>query len=178
MDKSKRAYDTSLESTRALELAIQKDTRQCSNSCTRFKSVIYSTWLLLFKMHGRAPATNLNFWFLCYSMTFALEILLTFVFILHIANPFSNVFGFGFPFLFILPGVTIIAPIWGMLAILFGSAQMMKTYSTMNSTMLALNYPLTLVYLLLAGESIVYATIIFFLILNKVTLSFFGSKVR
>lgn len=111
-------------------------------------------------------------------MTFALEILLTFVFVLHIANPTSNVWGFGFPFLFIMPGVTIIAPIWGLLAVLLGSAQMMKSYSTMNSTMLALNYPLTLLYLWFAGESLVYATIIFFLALNKVTLSFFGSKVR
>lgn len=178
MDKSKRAYDTSMESTRALELAIQKDVRQCSNTCTRLKSVFYSTWLLMFKAHGRAPTTNLNFWFLCYSITFSVEILLNFVFILHIANPVSNVWGFGFPFLFIMPGIPIIAPLWGLLAILFGSAQMLKSYSTMNSTMLALNYPLTLMYLLFAGESLVYTTVICFLILNKVTLSFFGSKVR
>jgi hypothetical protein len=132
----------------------------------------------MFKAHGRAPTTNLNFWFLCYSLTFSLEILLNFVFMLHIANPISNVWGFGFPFLFILPGIPVIAPLWGLLAILFGSAQMLKSYSTMNSTMLALNYPLTLLYLWFAGESFVYTTIIFFLILNKVTLSFFGAKVR
>jgi hypothetical protein len=44
--------------------------------------------------------------------------------------------------------------------------------------MLALNYPLTLLYLWFAGESLVYAALIIFLILNKVTLSFFGSKIR
>jgi len=177
-DKSKRAFDTSLESTRALELAIQKDNRQCSNCYVRLKSVVYSTWILLFKANVKAPMTNVNFWFLCYSMTFALEVLLTAVFMIHLANPVSNVWSFGAPFLFILPGVTVIAPVWGLLAVIFGSAQMMKSYSSMNSTMLVINYPLTLLYLLVAGEQLVYSTLIFFLILNKVTLSFFGAKVR
>ena len=49
MDKSKRAYDTSVEATRALELAIQKDNRKCENSCTRLKSVLYSLWIMTFK---------------------------------------------------------------------------------------------------------------------------------
>jgi len=178
MDKSKRAYDCSIESTRALEMAITKDDRQCSNCPTRFKSICYSVWILMFKAHGRAPMSNLNFWFLMFSVTMSLEILLTVVFLLHIVNPLSNVFGFGFPFLFIMPGLTIIAPIWGLSAILCGSATMLKSYSNMNSTMLFLNYPLTLMYLVFAQESPVYAAIIILLILNKVTLSFFGSKVR
>ncbi len=87
IDKSKRAFDTSVESTRALELAIQKDTRQCSNSCTRLKSVVYSGYLMTFKANGLAPTSNLNFWFLMYSIFFSLELLMTMVFILHILNP-------------------------------------------------------------------------------------------
>lgn len=178
IDKNKRAFDTSVEATRALELALQKDNRKCENSCTRLKSVIYSLWILTFKAQGVPPATFINFWFLMYAVAFALELLLTVVFLLHIANPTSNVWGFGFPFLFILPGLPIIAPLWGGLAVLCGSAQMMKSYSNMNATLLVLNYPLTLLYLWLSGEHIVYTTILLFLILNKVLLSAFGCKVR
>lgn len=55
---------------------------------------------------------------------------------------------------------------------------MMKTYSSMNTTMMVTNYPLTIVYLVFAGQSWVYIAIIIFLVLNKVSLSFFGCKVR
>lgn len=55
---------------------------------------------------------------------------------------------------------------------------MMKSYSNMNTTMMVTNYPLTILYLLFVGQSWVYIAIIILLILNKVTLSLFGSKVR
>lgn len=132
----------------------------------------------MFKAHGRAPTSNLNFWFLMFSVFMSLELLLTIVFILHIVNPMANVFGFGFPFLFVMPGLTLMAPIWGLSAILCGSATMLKSYSNMNSTMLVLNYPLTLMILIFAQEPAVYSAIIILLMLNKVTISFFGSKVR
>jgi len=133
---------------------------------------------MLFKANGRAPTSKLNFWFLMYSVYFSLELLMTMVFILHIMNPISNVFGFGFPFLFVLPGLTIIAPIWGLLAILIGSATMLKSYSNMNATLVVMNYPLTALYLLYSKDNKVYITIIVFLILNKIPISFFGAKVR
>jgi hypothetical protein len=102
---------------------------------------------MLFKFHGRAPETNLNFWFLMFSGTLALEFILTFIFCLHIANPVSNFWGFGFPFLMIMPGLTLIAPFWGLCAILCGSSQMLKTYSSMNATMMLTNLPLTVAML-------------------------------
>lgn len=113
-----------------------------------------------------------------YAFFLSLELLLSFVFLVHIANPTSNLWGFGFPYLFIMPGLTVIGPFWGLMAILLGSATMMKSYSNMNVTMIVINYPLTILYLWFAKESIVYVTILLFLILNKITLSYFGSKVR
>ena len=86
--------------------------------------------------------------------------------------------GFGFPFLFLYPGLTIIAPLWGTLAIFIGSQTMLKSYSNMNSVMLAFNYPLTILWLFYYNESSVYICIILVLIFNKVNISFFGSKVR
>lgn len=133
---------------------------------------------MTFKANGLAPTSKLNFWFLMYSICFSLELLITIVFMLHILNPISNVFKFGLPFLFVLPGLTIIAPIWGLLAILIGSSTMLKSYSNMNATMIVMNYPLTILYLLYSKENKVYITIIVFLILNKIPISFFGAKVR
>jgi hypothetical protein len=178
MDKSKRAYDCSIESTRALELAISKDERSCSTCPTRFKSVIYSLWIMFFKTHGPPPRTDLNGWFMLFSFALSLEFLLTVVFILHICNPLTNALHFGLPFLFIMPGLPVIAPLWGLLAVLAGSAQMLTTYSNMNAVLVLVNYPLTIAFLIFEQEPATYLAIVCLLLLNKVGLSFFGSKVR
>ena len=179
IDKSKRAYEYSVESTRALELAVINDANKCSNCYTNIRSTAYSAWILMFKQHGRPPVDRLNFWFLGYAVTFSVELLLSFLILLHIANPSTNVTKFGLPYLFILPGLTIVAPLWGFASVLAGSADMMKTYSNMNSTLIVVNYPLTLLYLWFSTKNqAIYGVIICLLILNKVTLSFFGSKVR
>lgn len=146
---------------------------------TRFKSVVYSIWLLLLKNHGKPPgAGTLNRWFVLYSFVFSLDILLSLIFLVHIGNPKHNVWTFGFPFLFILPGITILAPIWGLFAIMFGSATMLKSYSNMNSSMVALNYPLTIIAMLYLKGPAFYIFVILLLMLNKVLISFFGAKVR
>ena len=89
IDKSKRAYDISLESTKALEKALLKDKKRCKHTCARTKSVFYSTWILLFKLHGIPPTIRLNTLFLLFSITLALELVLTMIFMLHIFNPVS-----------------------------------------------------------------------------------------
>jgi len=104
--------------------------------------------------------------------------LLTIVFLVHIINPLKNVWTFGFPFLFILPAITIIAPIWGLLAVMLGSSTMMKSYSNMNSSMVAINYPLTLIVMIYMKGPAFYIFLVFLLALNKVTISFSGAKVR
>lgn len=55
IDKSKRAFEVSYDSSRALELALNRDRRRCSNCCVRLKSVCYSTYLMLFKANGKPP---------------------------------------------------------------------------------------------------------------------------
>lgn len=178
LDKSKRAYDCSIESTRALEMAVHKDDRSCSTCPTRFKSVVYSLWIMLLKYHGKAPEGWLNFWFLMFSMSLAIEFMLTTLFLLHIANPISNIQGFGFPFLCILPGLPVFAPFWGLIATMLGSVEMLKSYSSMNSTMMLVNYPITLIFLIVQRDHPLYVAILCLMILNKFTLSYFGSKVR
>ena len=121
IDKSKRAYDISHESTKALELVLQKDKKRCKHSCVRTKSVFYSLWIMLFKLHGIPPTIRLTSLFLLFSMTLAIELILSMIFILHIMNPISQVWNLGFTFLFILPGLTLIAPVWGVIATCSGS---------------------------------------------------------
>jgi len=55
---------------------------------------------------------------------------------------------------------------------------MMKSYSNMNSTMLLLNYPLTLIAMLISKEKPFYIMIVILLMLNKVAISSLGAKVR
>jgi hypothetical protein len=54
----------------------------------------------------------------------------------------------GFAYLLILPGLTLIAPLWGLAATACGSVPMMKTWATMNTSMVAINYPLTMLILI------------------------------
>lgn len=178
IDKSKRAYDCSIESTRALEIAIMKEESSCTSFTNRLRSAIYSSWILLFKYHGKPPGNTLNFWFLLFSGALAAEIMLTAVFLLHISSPSSNFWSFGIPFLLILPGLPVLAPLTGFFAVLTGSPQLLKTLSSMNSTMVLVNYPLTLALLLLTGQPPYYTALLLMLTLNKVALSLFGSKVR
>jgi hypothetical protein len=179
IDKSKRAFEISYDSSRALELALQKNRKKFSNCCVRLKSVFYSSYLMFFKANGKPPGSNgLNMWFLLFSLVFSAEVLLTLVLLLHFVNPIQNLYFVGIPFLLVLPALTLIAPVWCFLAILFGSSTMLKSYSNMNSTMLLLNYPLTLVAMVISKEKPFYMMIIILLILNKVAISSLGAKVR
>lgn len=55
---------------------------------------------------------------------------------------------------------------------------MLKTFSDMNATMLLLNYPLTLIMLRVTKEPVIQDVLLLLLMINKISLSFFGSKVR
>lgn len=178
IDKSKRAFEISYDSSRALELALKKGKPRCANCCTRIKSVFYSTYLMYFKSSGKPPGNYLNTWFLMFSLSFSAEVLLTLVLLLHFVTPIQNIYTVGVPFLLVLPALPLIAPLWCFLALLVGSSTMMKSYSNMNSTMLLLNYPLTLIVMIFSKEKPFYIFILILLILNKVSLSSLGSKVR
>jgi len=113
-----------------------------------------------------------------FSLCFSAEILLTLVILLRMVNPLINLYFIGIPFLLLLPALPILAPFWCILAIAFGSSTMLKSYSNMNATMLKINYPLTLIMMLIRRENTFYIMILILLVFNKALLSFLGSKVR
>jgi len=77
-----------------------------------------------------------------------------------------------------MPGVTVIAPLYGILGVMHGSSYMLKVYSTMNVMTALFNYPLTLIPMLYLRQPLFYILIIVALIVNKIILSVLGSKVR
>lgn len=160
-------------------IALQKDPRRCKNCLLRLRSVIYSTWLVFFKAQGHPGGTCGNlFYALMFALFIALDLLLTVIFMMHVASPLSNLLQFGIPFLLILPGLVLIAPLWCLLAVMQGSTRMLKSYSSMNVCMVLLNYPLTMAWLIWIYDHPYYITVLALLMLNKVPISWFNGKVR
>ena len=70
------------------------------------------------------------------------------------------------------------APICGTLGAIFGSADLLKSQSSMNAAAVLLNYPLTLAVMLFKGDEAVYISVVVLLWFNKIAISFVGAKVR
>ena len=170
----------STESSKALEWAILKQTTTCFGDCfVWIYAFVYSVFLLAFKQHRKAPLNKVNAWVFGYSLFLSLEIVLSAFVILKCVNPLSNVLGgVGLPFLFLLPFVTVLAPFYGLFSLIGGSVDLMKTYQSMNVTMVLINYPATMLYLYLTDRQSSLIPILILLSLNKMMLSLFGAKVR
>jgi len=179
IDKSKRAYDISLDSTKACALALQKSRIGCKYSFIRFRAMWYSLWLLMLKHHGRPPGRGgLNCLFFAFASFVSIDILLTVIIYVHVLTPFENIFTFGFPWLFILPLVTMLGPIFGFVGAMTGSPEMLKAYSSYNATAFLVNIPLTLLFAVYYGTQGFYLVVLLSMMITKVFLSFFGGKVR
>lgn len=95
-------------------------------------------------MNGKPPKDGLSFWFLFFAMSLSFDILFTFVYLLHIVHPSQSFMSIGFFFLFVLPLLALVAPLWGIFSTIMGSARGLKAYSSINATLVAVNYSLTL----------------------------------
>ena len=132
----------------------------------------------MLRRHGNPQLTGLNLRLLGFSMALSLDLLITTVFMVHLVSPMANIWRFGVAYLFVLPLLAVITPFWGLVATFKGSISMLKTFSSLNSTLMLTNYPLTLISLWYLSDEALYSVYIYILMLNKITLSFFGSKVR
>ena len=135
---------------------------------------------MLFRFQA-SPATsneNAQLFFILYAIVNAVDILLTGIMTMHCFNPASNAKSFGIPILFILPGIAIIAPFIGLFASIFGNPNIMRFYSDMNATFVAITYPLQIVFMIFLRTPKFYFAILIAMVLNKVLLSFLGAVVR
>jgi hypothetical protein len=179
IDKSKRAFDLSKDSTLALELSIRKTRGGCYHRCSRARSFFYAQWLSMFKYHGSAPRQEgLYFLFLAYAIFLTVDILLLVNIIFHLFFPLSNLKSIAIPFLYIYPGVVILAPAFAVVASITGSARLFKAAASLNATCVAVNYPLTIIWMLCTKETAFYMIVVALLWVNKILLSYLGGKVR
>lgn len=179
LDKSKRAFDLSVESTEALEFAISKKKGGCCNAIVGFFSWWYSLWLLSLKHHGKPPSRRgLPCLFFGYSLCVAFDIICSAIMFVHVMHPWSNMYNIGIAWLLCLPLVTVVGPVWGLVGSMFGSTTMLKTYSSMNATAFLVNIPLTIACLIYFRTQMFYIFVLFFMEINKMFISFLSAKVR
>jgi hypothetical protein len=179
MDKQRRAFSFSLDSTKSFEVSLKKPRNSCKEKCTRQRASCYACWILTFKHHGKAPGKNgLYAIFFAYAFMVALDLMCMMSMFAHIFGPISNMKTIGVTFLLCYPGIAVLAPILGTLGCLFGSPRLLRHYSSMNASCVLVNYPLTLVMQWIIQDEPAYVGILLILVLNKICLSFFGAKVR
>jgi hypothetical protein len=146
MDKNRRAFSFSLDSTKSFEVSLKKPRNSCKEKCTRQRASCYACWILTFKHHGKAPGKNgLYAIFFAYAFMVALDLMCMMSMFAHIFGPISNMKTIGITFLLCYPGIAVLAPILGTLGCLFGSPRLLRHYSSMNASCVLVNYPLTLV---------------------------------
>ena len=179
VDKSKRAFEISNESTQALELSLAKPRDSCKFKCQKLRGTMYALWTLLFKHHGLPPKKGSRYpYFLAYAFFVAADLLLTVVYCVHVFSPLSNFQILGLPFLLLLPGMSLFGPLLGVVGSFCGSPGALKLQSSFNCTAVLVNYPVTLAVMLWSGSDPFYMAVLILLWLNKITLSYTGSKIR
>lgn len=179
IDKSKRAFSFSLDSTKEFTTALKKPRNSCGDRCIRLRASIYATWIQLFKHHGSPPAQEgLHSFFLAFAFLAAFDLVLMLAMVMHIFSPRANLTTIGIPFFLVYPGVTLMAPLCGLFGCLIGSAAMLRAQSSMNAACVLVNYPATIAVQILYTDEPIYICVMAALWLNKIALSFYGAKVR
>jgi hypothetical protein len=146
IDKSRRAFSFSLDSTKSFEMSLKKPRNSLKETCTRHRAHCYALWILSFKHHGKAPGKNGLFAiFFAYAFMIALDLMLMMSMCAHLMGPISNLKTIGITYLLCYPGIAVLAPIFGTLGCLFGSPNLLRYSSSMNSACVLVNYPATLV---------------------------------
>lgn len=140
---------------------------------------MYALWILAFKHHGTPPGKGgLYAYFFCYSFLIAIDFILLSSMIVHLFEPIDNLKTIGIPFLLIYPGIAVLAPFFGAIGAVFGSAHMLRLQSGFNASCVLVNYPATVLMQLFCQDEPVYMCVVGMLWLNKMAISFYGAKVR
>lgn len=104
VDKHKRAFSISIESSKAFELAIRKPRRKLHHHWTRLKGMFYSLYVLFLKHHGHpVQMKNVTPFYVIMALIVALDFMLVGVFLFHVTNPAVNWTRFGWAFFWVPP---------------------------------------------------------------------------
>mmetsp|Transcript_15273 Transcript_15273/g.25830 ORF Transcript_15273/g.25830 Transcript_15273/m.25830 type:complete len:309 (-) Transcript_15273:154-1080(-) len=179
VDKTRRAFSISIESSKAFELAIRKPRRKLKHKITTIRAQLYSIYLLLMKHHGTPPGSNdLTIIFAFFAGVVAIDLMLLFSYSVHLLMPIENFYEFGWIFVFIFFGIPYFSPLMAFYGALSGSDQVLKTVGNMNSIMITVNIPLTVALSYYKGEDPVYYLNLMVMVAMKVFLSAVSAKVR
>jgi hypothetical protein len=179
VDKTRRAFSISIESSKAFELSIRKPRKKCKHYIARAKGQVYAIFLLLMKQQGSSPKSkDLTMFFVLYACVLALDFMLLLNYTLHIFMPGSNFIRFGWAFFFFIFGVPYISPVVAFAAAFLGSPRLMKTMSNMNAYEIMVNIPLVAFVGYLQDDDPVYLLLLSFMMLVKMALSATSAKVR
>ena len=127
VDKNRRAFSISIESSKAFELAIRKPRRKLKHSITRIRSHIYGMYLLLVKHHGKPPgSTNLTPFFVAFAAVLSIDIMLLINFTFHLLLPVTNMSKFGWIFCCVYFAVPFLSPMIAIASSITGNPYMMK----------------------------------------------------
>jgi hypothetical protein len=179
VDKTRRAFSISIDSSKAFELAIRKPRRKLKHTITNIRAAIYSVYLLLMKHHGSPPgAKDLSLLFAFYGSLVAIDVMMLINYTIHIFIPYTNFTHFGWAFFFVIFMVPYLAPILSVIGCATGSDQLLKTVGNLNSIMITINLPLTVFFSWMSNEDPVYYLFIIVMIAVKVFQSSAVAKVR
>lgn len=127
VDKSKRAFEISNQSTQELELALQQPRDSWYHKFLKLKGAIYATWLLMFKHHSLPPKKGSRYpYFFGFAISVSFDLLISTVLCLHCVRPLSNMQTIGVPFLLLLPAMTLVGPLLGIVSTFTGSPDLLK----------------------------------------------------
>jgi len=147
VDKSRRAFSVSIESTKAFEIAIRKPRNKAKHIVTKIRASFYGLFLLLVKHHGKPPTGHdLTGYFVFMAAIVGLDIMVLINFTYHIFLPPTNFEKFGFAFFFLYPLIPILSPIFAITSAVVGSPTMLRTVGNLNATMIMFNIPLTMLF--------------------------------
>lgn len=178
VDKTKRAFSISIESSKAFELAIRKPRRKLKHKITNFRSWLYGIYLLLIKYHGKPPARR-EIWpyLVVYSAVVAIDIVLLFNFTLHLFLPMSNFTSFGWAFFFVYFAIPYLSPIFAIISAVVGSVSMMKQVGNLNAFVVCYNIPITMFLALNNNDDPQYILLLLLMVAAKIALSGISAKI-
>jgi hypothetical protein len=178
VDKSRRAFSVSIESSKAFELAIRKPRTKPKHIVTKIRAFFYGIFLLLVKHHAKPPTRHdLTVFFVLMSAIVGLDIMVLINFMYHIFLPPTNFEHFGFAFFFLYPFIPLLSPIFTILACILGSPTLLRTVGNLNATMVLFNIPLTMIFAYNSNDDPQYLLLLLFMIFIKVAISGISAKV-
>ena len=178
VDKTKRAFSISIESSKAFELAIRKPRRKWKHYITRIRAYLYGVFLLLMKHHGKPPARqDVTIFLVVLAGVLGFDVLLLANFCFHISLPPSNFAAFGWAFVLTYPLVPFLSPLMAIAAAITGSPNLLKSVGNLNATMILVNLPLTVLLAYLNHDDPQYLLMLTLMAFVKVAISGVTAKV-